>query len=292
MSRHVSTENLARFRAGDLSPARSGRIAAHLRKCARCRETSDALAQVPSLLASVEVPPMPAHLAARIETALAAESARRIAVAPDRPARHAGARRRPRRPVLSPPALRVLAAAGAAVVLVGGGVELLSHVAGPGSSSGVNGAGGTGHRAAAASPDLGQRHSFSGQKLAGPSYPENGRVTSITPVHSGTDYQSARLTQQVNRVLAAASTGSRGSAAPAVPDETPAAPAAGRALDGCVSRIAAGAKVLLVDVSRFDRKPATIIVTARPGRAQVWVVGPGCSATASDVLAHQPLPGH
>src|SRR6202035_5235936 len=75
MTRHVSTEHLARFRAGDLSPARSRRVAAHLRNCARCRETSDALAQVPSLLAAVEVPPMPAHLAARIETALAAESA-------------------------------------------------------------------------------------------------------------------------------------------------------------------------------------------------------------------------
>src|ERR1700722_20685166 len=82
MTRHVSTEHLPRFRAGDLSPARSRRVAAHLRNCDRCRETSDALARVPSLLAAVEVPPMPAHLAARIETALAAESAHRAAGAP------------------------------------------------------------------------------------------------------------------------------------------------------------------------------------------------------------------
>ena len=61
-----------------------------------------------------------------------------------------------------------------------------------------------------------------------------------------------------------------------------------------MSRIAAGRTVLLVDVARFDHKPATIIVTARQGAAaaQVWVVGPGCSASARDVVTHRALPGH
>jgi hypothetical protein len=304
MTRHVSTENLARFRAGDLSPARSRRVAAHLRNCARCRETSDALARVPSLLAAVEVPPMPAHLAARIETALAAESAHRAAgapspaSAPERPARHSAARRKHRRPViLSAPALRVLAVAGAAVVLVGGGVELLSHATGAssGTSSGSSSASrsdaapAAGHRAAG--PRASSGRNFNG--MTGPiQYQHDGRPTVITPVQTGTNYRSARLTQQVSSVIAA-HRGQFSSAVPAVtPNSGTAAPP--RTLSGCVSRIAAGRTVLLVDVARFDHKPATIIVTARQGAsaAQVWVVGLGCSATASDVLAHRALSGH
>ena len=312
MTRHVSTEHLARFRAGDLSPARSRRVAAHLRNCDRCRETSDALARVPSLLAAVEVPPMPAHLAARIETALAAESAHRAAGAPSpagapsapkRPARHsgAGARRRHRRPViLSAPALRVLAGVGAAVVLVGGGVELLSHATGAsssaGSSSGSGNAPAVRHQAGSqvSGPRSTSGGTFNGAN-GGIQYQHDGRTTVITPVQSGTSYRSARLTQQVSSVIAA----HRGQFRSAVPAATPnsgtATPLAPpRTLSGCVSRIAAGRTVLLVDVARFDHKPATIIVTARQGAvaAQVWVVGPGCSASARDVVAHRALPGH
>jgi hypothetical protein len=315
MTRHVSTENLARFRAGDLSPARSRRVAAHLRNCDRCRETSDALARVPSLLAAVEVPPMPAHLAARIETALAAESAHRAAGAPSpaapspagarsapkRPARRAGARRRHRRPViLSAPALRVLAGVGAAVVLVGGGVELLSHATGASSSAGSSSGSGTvsGNAAAgrhAASPVAPPRATSGGTfngANGGIQYQHDGRTSVITPVQSGTSYRSARLTQQVSSVIAAHGAQFRSAVPAATPNSSPITPP--RPLSGCVSRIAAGRTVLLVDVARFDHKPATIIVTARQGAAaaQVWVVGPGCSASARDVLAHRALPGH
>lgn len=308
MTRHVSTEHLARFRAGDLSPARSRRVAAHLRNCGRCRETSDALARVPSLLAAAEVPPMPAHLAARIETALAAESAHRAAgapspaTAPDRPARHsgAGARRRHRRPViLSPPALRILAVAGAAVVLVGGGVELLSHATGQSSTASGSGSGtvsgrppATGHRAtgqlAPGATSGGTFNSPTGRIQ----YQHDGRASVITPVQSGTNYRSARLTQQASSVIAAHRAQFSSAVPAATPNSSTITPP--RTLSGCVSRIAAGRTVLLVDVARFDHKPATIIVTARQGAAaaQVWVVGPGCSASARDVLTHRALPGH
>lgn len=305
MTRHVSTENLARFRGGDLSTARSTRVAAHLRSCARCRETSDALARVPSLLASVEVPPMPAHLAARIETALAAESAHRTASAPEgtpgraqrpeRAAEPARARRRHRRPViLSAPALRVLAVAGAAVVLVGGVVELLNHSTG--SSAGVNGASSAGSSAhqSAGSPMLTtpkRGTAANGGSFGRLQYSNGTRHPAfVTPLSTGTNYSSARLARQVNGLLAANGSGNL-TANPAV---TPAHPGMTRPqhLSGCVSRIADGRKVLLVDVARFDRKPATIIVTARQGSvaAQVWVVGSGCSASVSDIVAHQPLP--
>jgi hypothetical protein len=310
MTRHVSNENLARFRADDLSPARARRVAAHLRDCARCRETSDALAEVPSLLARVEVPPMPAHLAARIETALAAESAHRAAGAPstpstadERPARPAGARRRHRRPViLSAPALRVLAVAGAAVVLVGGGVELLSHATGASSSS--SGASGASANAPAAAPAkhkagstvLGGRSS-PGSLQNGVGYQHDGHTAFITPVRTGTHFRSARLTQQVDGVLGASRAEFQTmspSGSPTVSGGPNTSLAPPTALNGCVNHIAAGRKVLLVDIASFDRKPATIIVTARKGpvAAQVWVVGAGCSSTTSDVLAHQTLPGH
>jgi hypothetical protein len=64
-------------------------------------------------------------------------------------------------------------------------------------------------------------------------------------------------------------------------------------LSACVNRIAAGRRVLLVEVARYNHAPATVIITAGRGKArEAWVVGPRCSATASDVLASQPLPGN
>ena len=79
MTRHVSAEKLARSRDGDLSPAAARRVTAHLAGCSRCRADADALAGLPALLAATQLPPMPDHLAARIETALATESAHRAA---------------------------------------------------------------------------------------------------------------------------------------------------------------------------------------------------------------------
>jgi hypothetical protein len=295
MTRHVSTENLARFRGGDLSTSRSARIAAHLRACARCRETSEALGRVPSLLAAVEVPPMPAHLAARIESALAAESAVRAAVESDGVPQHrsaapshGGGRHRPRRPAM--PALRVLATAGAAVVLVGGGVALLTEL-GTGSSSSTSDSGGAsapGHKAADARPRLTPSFAFGAIH-----YHAAGHPAVITPERSGTRYQTARLTEQVNRVLATASPLARGTALPNATNGGASTGTPPRSVrPGCVSRIAAGRSVQLVDIARFDGRQATIIVTATHGQvaAQVFVVGAACSASASDILAHRQLP--
>jgi predicted anti-sigma-YlaC factor YlaD len=295
MTRHVSTENLARFRGGDLSTARSARIAAHLRACARCRETSEALARVPSLLAAAQVPPMPAHLAARIESALATESAQRAAVESDSAPEHRsaapshrGARRRPQRPAM--PALRVLATAGAAVALVGGFVALLTQLGtGSSSSTGDSGAAGGSHKAAAARPHLAPSLTF------GAIHYQVGRHTAvITPQSSGTHYQSARLTQQVSRVIATSEHRLGGTALPnATANGSTSGGVTARSVPtGCVRRIAAGHRVQLVDIARFDGRSATIIVTAPHGQvaAQVFVVGAACSASASDLLAHRQLP--
>ena len=59
------------------------------------------------------------------------------------------------------------------------------------------------------------------------------------------------------------------------------------------TRIAAGGTVRLVDVGRYEGKRATIIVVAGGGTGgtRVFVVGPGCSGSRSDLIARASLPG-
>ena len=77
IKRHVSAEEIARFGEGEVSRRKAARISSHLAGCSRCAQVRDDLAMVPALLARTEAPPMPDHLAARIQTALITESARR-----------------------------------------------------------------------------------------------------------------------------------------------------------------------------------------------------------------------
>jgi hypothetical protein len=55
-----------------------------------------------------------------------------------------------------------------------------------------------------------------------------------------------------------------------------------------VQRVTSSVKPALVDVARYQGRPATVIALAQEGNpvAQAWVVGPQCSAGTSDVLAH------
>jgi hypothetical protein len=48
----------------------------------------------------------------------------------------------------------------------------------------------------------------------------------------------------------------------------------------------------MVDESRYDGRPATIIVLAATAQqlTEAWVVGPACSASRSDVIVHTSLP--
>jgi hypothetical protein len=336
MRPHVGAKTLARYRQGDLTDRRSARIGAHLAGCARCRARSEDLAGVTTLLASVKPPPIPQHLTARIQAALATEAAMRAA-RPGETARPEPARpgekpaavpapagtgpgrtgpagtgpaanghhppretprpgRRPRLPRLgSPVALRALAAAAAVVLLAGGVYELTQH----GASSTSSSAG-----SSAAAPEVpapaSQSRGALGAGLALP-YQHAGGQARITAVMSGTDYTPANLGGQVAATLARSGR-SAPTAGPkaAGPERTrsPATASGGQAdtfggipvpaLAGCVSRIAAGGRVLLVDVARYQGEPATIIVTrpAAGGPEQIWVVGPGCSASRSDLLHH------
>jgi hypothetical protein len=345
MRRHVDAETLARFRQGDLSPRRNARIRAHLAGCERCRDLNEDLAGVTTLLASAQPPPIPEHLAARIQTALATEAARRVAVTAAAGSTAAGntaagspaagdtgtgtattgaggpgpeeqglpqdgrsprherpgqGRRRPRLPGLSSPvALRIAGAAAAAVVIAVGAYEVTQH-AGSSSSSPSAGSAAPGPRAAG--PAGGARNSANAPSAAGPQlrYQHAGHQDSFTPIMTSTDFTPSHLRSQVSRELATAGSAqsqgvpnTRHSSA-AAPSERPSTfgKISVLTLEGCVSRIAGGGVVLLVDVARYQNAQATVIVTeASPtSPEQVWVVGTACSGTQSDVLAHVTLP--
>lgn len=317
MTRHVDTEELARFREGDLGRWRSWRVRSHLSRCARCRELDAELAEIPALLASVEEPPLPEHVTAMIQSALAREASLRAVATPAasaesaaaQPARSAsddtapagtkaggrgaGRRQRNRRLPMAgwPVALRAAAAAAAVAVLAVSGLEIAQH---SGSSSPSASGAPSGPHAAA--PFSNAQSTGYGPSL---SYTRNGQHRHITAISTNSNFTSGKLTSEVAQLIK-----SRSSAAPGAGSNATQAPAAGTngsagtfrsfsvsSLNGCLNRVAAGSLVILVDISRFQNAPATVIATqvSTPGPVQVWVVGTGCSASASDTLAHTQL---
>lgn len=105
---HLDYDVLADLAEGLLEDDRAASVSAHLDACAECRDRSADLADVSRILAEAPVPPMPAELARRIDTAIAAESLNNHTVV-------SLEQRRGRRQ------WRVLSAAAAAVIVLGGG---------------------------------------------------------------------------------------------------------------------------------------------------------------------------
>jgi hypothetical protein len=301
MMRHISDDNLARYLEGDLRPRRAAKVGSHLAGCGGCQARAAALKAVPNLLASVQYPPIPARLSSQIDRALAAESSARVASAPASEAgrRDLPARARPsfqgwRMPWLNSPAgLRTMAAVGAAVIIAGGGYALISH-AGPSSSPSSTSLSG---------PPTAPAHT---KVQNGPSvdYRHAGHTDSIKTVKSATNFMSATLAEQAQIVLttqrkstvspsASRASGSYSTfGAPATQGSANASAAPRTAkLQGCVDRIAAGRSVLLVDAAKYEGSAATIIMVSSgaSGRAEVYAVGPSCSASASNILAQQSL---
>jgi len=319
MTRHVGATALARYHEGDFGSRKSARIRAHLAACPRCAALDTDLAGVTMLLARAPAPAMPDQVTTRIQAALRAEATGAPAGAPAGPgttprsaeaaqhrrSRHAAGKparwRRWRLPDLrSQVGRRALGAAAAAVVIAGSvyGLAQLASAGQPALSSGA--ATGAGSAGAEQNGPV---------QLSGPSvqYRRAGQPASFTPVSTNTNFRQRQLASQVKSALLRsgsnlpASAGAN-AASPPRPQSRHAsggkqsfAGIAVKALQGCVMRVSAGRKVLLVDVDRYQGRPATVIVLAGPGGgtsgAQIFVVGPGCSASDSDLITQASLPG-
>ena len=185
---------------------------------------------------------------------------------------------------------KVLACAAAAVVVVAGGGFLLSRLPSTSGSS-----------ASTAAPSTAAPSTAQGPAVrAGPANAAAG--SGITVISSGTDYRTGQLAAQVAAVMAryaAAAAGARVAVPTSQAASSQAASSQARqsgkiaALPACVARIAAGLRPTMVDEARYNGRAATIIVlpASRRELAQVWVVGPACSASHSDVITHMLLPG-
>jgi hypothetical protein len=282
---HVDADALAEFRAGLVTGRRGVRIAAHLASCNRCAALDGELAGVAALLASVPAPVLPHRVAQRLDAALAAEvtkrndperAGRELVPGPGAPAGRAAHRR------FRLPSLRVLApvAAAAAVVLAGGGYGLSLIAQGPGSQATTSSAGGAAAKSVAgpnapanrAAP-LASASSHSGASA------RSARVhpAGVTVVTSGTDFQPARLKEQLEKALSAAPAAGAGRQASAP-------------VQACVQKVADGASLIRVISAYYEGHPATIIVARTSRGNKAWVAGPHCSGSDPDVLTQTSLP--
>jgi hypothetical protein len=324
---HPDAEELARYQAGEIGGPRGGQLAAHIADCARCASVSDDLAAVSRVLASVPAPSMPDAVESRITAALAAEAATRQAASPAA-AGAAGAAAAAGSPADSPadspaaspaaseersrrlrlvhsgrskshargfrPAMAVLSAA-ACLVLVGFGY-LLSRTGSSSSSAPASAAApavlpagaaasaaASGHAAAgsAAQPSAGKAISPSASALR----PLEGQqAMPFLVTNSGTDYEQATLAAQVrgelNRRSKPSGTGRQSSGSSGgLPPSQP--------LIGCVEHVTGNVPPRLVDQATYEGKAAYVIAVSD----YAWVVGPGCTASNSDLIASVALPG-
>lgn len=261
LPRHPGTEEIAEFRAGVTDATHGDLVATHLAECSDCSSVSARLERLPLMLASIPAPALPASVEARIMAALAAESEARsgpVFVSPSSPSFSATTRRAwPRQRLAAP--LGVLVAAAACLVLAFIGLRL----SGPGHPGGVSAAGG--------SPAPARGHASAGA-VAGP------RQNSISPalrqhesfpvLVSSANFQNSTLQAQVRHQLAAVPVGG---------DRI----SPSKSLVGCVTRLASGSRLALVEEASYQSQPAYVIVT--PARA--WVVARGCTAADPAMLA-------
>ncbi|GAA1841937.1 anti-sigma factor family protein [Actinomadura bangladeshensis] len=245
---HYDYDVLADLAEGLLEDDEAASVNAHLDTCAECRELSADLADVSRILAEAPVPSMPAELAERIDTAIAAESMHSATVV-------SMEQRRGRRH------WRILSAAAAAVIVVGGGATV-----GTMALDGVSGDHGQASTPAQDNPD----QSGSAHGVA----PNAAPAAAFTVASSGTDYRARTLGAQVDRLLAGDREVKRASGEPSAQ------------LKGCVNGVTRGLAPALVDNAKYEGRPATVIAVHgdQSGKWNIWVVGADCSARNQHVL--------
>jgi hypothetical protein len=296
---------------------RARRVAAHIAACPSCSAMERQFGQVSAVLAAVPQPPLPGEVALRLDAALAAEVAARAAsgsvlsedavpvpsgpvpsgpvpsgpvpsgpvpsgpvpsgpaaappvAVPAGPVEPEGQPRR--RPPTQPRAWRVpmpapvLAALALCLVLAGGGY-LISQSGGTSTAPTSASAG----SAAASQP----RHTSAAVGrpaiISGPS--GTASTASYSVRFTNTDYLPATL-----RALALSERTSPGLSAGTPPSG---------ALQGCVLEVAGNDRVDVVDLARYQGRPATIIIA----RDRAWVTARGCNATQHHVLYSVSLSG-
>lgn len=255
-SPHLDYDTLADLAEGLLEDDLAASANAHLDTCAECRDRSADLADVSRILAEAPLPSMPAELAKRIDSALAAESlhtATVVSLEQRRKQRH----------------WRVLSAAAAAVVVLGGGTAVGTTILRDGGT----------HDGSASVPPV-----------TDPSGPHHGVLPGATPseaaagyeiVTSGTDYHAASLGAQLTRAVGERArhvTMQGGASGP---------------VQQCVTAIAKTVRPLLVDQAKYDGAPATVIALPGPsaGRYDVWVVRPTCTPQDRQLISHTQVSG-
>jgi hypothetical protein len=276
--KHSSAVQLASLAVGEPGPRKAAKIKAHVAQCEQCALVCQQLNAIAAILASASYPPMPENVAARIASAISSEARQRLGATP---ATEAGRRDLPARPSV---AATWLVAAACAVVIAAGGSYLVAENVVTSVTRSPSSA-----LAGAVAPAQ--------QMSLGPdvTYAQPGSLHTIRAVESHTNFVAAHLrTEAISAVHGAeareafatqpsASTAAAliGSAA----DPSAGGPSA-RPLAGCVGLIAPGKAVLLIDIARYQAKPAVVIVTAGTvvSEAEAWVVGSSCSATTKDVL--------
>ncbi len=264
----------------------------------------------PALLAQVPPPPMPPGIAARLDAALSAETARRAAHDPGTAPDHAtvpdstvpaprpavapipgtGTPRpgRPRGPRLRMPvAARVLATAGVLVAAGGVGYAVAQSSPSPSTSS----SGGAEAAPSRPSANPAARSPVGG---IGSATGQGGGTVQFAVRASGMTYGKDTFARQAAALLHAPS---EGLLRPGKASGGLSLHPARSALAQCVEQVAGTpavreGKVKMVDRARYGGHPATIIVVAATSTTppMVYVAGPGCSASAGDILARAPLP--
>jgi len=259
---HYDYETLADLAEGLLEDDQAASVNAHLDTCADCRDRSADLADVSRILAEAPVPSMPAELAERIDSAIAAESlndATVVSLEQRRGRRH----------------WRIMSAAAATVVVLGGGAVV--------GKMALNGASDGNHSQSAGAPvtDRTNSNGDSASRMAPTMGTKSLDTTASAPKaapgysvsHTGTDYRQGQLNQQVGRMFGKG------------PElQVGGGPGADEQLAQCVSKVAQGKKPVLVDSAKYEGKQATVIALpgTKAGAFDVWAVGADCS-----VLKHE-----
>jgi Putative zinc-finger len=251
MRGHVDAESLALYAEGQLSRGRTARVRAHLSGCAECARTAATLASVTTVLSRVPVPPLPSAVAARLDAALSAESARRAVPEP------APAPPPPRRsPRWSPGALRILTATAVTLVVAGGVGYAVSQFSGSTTSGASAPARSAQKPAAHRSIQAGPLVSPGGHMMKPNTSPPSGPLYART----GTNYHRGTLAKQAQAQLAYTVSGMSG------PNRVTAARIPAR-FRTCANRLADGRPLLLVDLAKYQHRPAIVIVVGDPRTA-------------------------